>query len=239
MPIDLAKPRVIAFTDRKRKYTLTLKPITDKMWLKYFAGIISVSENTAEGSSSSYDSSGARLELLQSALVDATGYTKEGVSIAETSDWQGKLPMSHRKAAADLLTAVTVVPTAVSDDDEFPTLGFETITLSATWTAAEDGEMQAMTGLRHVFNSPTADHQKRYSRAMSRSIVVGGSRTGQTRWLGAQDVLAEIYDELIASVEGYVIDGQPVTEDTITLMDTYHKVAAATALFTPVEVEAK
>jgi hypothetical protein len=84
---------------------------------------------------------------------------------------------------------------------------------------------------------PTVEQQRRYSRDMSRSQVIGGSRAGKTRWLGAQATLVDLYDELILSVEGYVANGEPVCDDRemiIASMDTYHKVAAAEALFTPV-----
>jgi hypothetical protein len=235
MLIDLAAPRIFAFEEGKRKYTLTTKPIPEKLWLKYFAGIVSTQEvNKAGDVSNTYDSTGARLELLQAVLIDATGYTPEGQSITGIDGWQGKLPMAHRRAVGDLLTAVAAVPNAALADDEFPALGTETVTLKATWTANDAGRMHEIGGLRHIFRSPLADHQKRYSRAMSRSVVVGGSRTGQTRWLGAQDVLIEIYDELIQAVEGYTWEGSPLT--VLDSMDAYHKVAAATALFTPVEI---
>ena len=231
MPLDLTKGRVIAITDRKRAFTLTLKPIEKKAWLRYFAAIVNTQELVDGELQQTYDSSGPRLELLEAHLVDATGYTKEGEDIKATAAWQSKLPMRHRRAAADLLVDCEVVKP--SDEDELPALGTETVTLAATWTAV-DGHMQKFTGLQHIFRSPTAEHQKRYSRAMSRSVITGGSRTGKTNWLGAQDVLIEIYDELIEGTSGYdygLGDGWDKSK-----MDAYHKVTAAQALFTPVEV---
>jgi hypothetical protein len=235
MSIDLSQPRVFAFEVGGRKYTLTTKPVTKAMWLKYFSGIVSTEETTPSGDrASSYDSSGARLELLESALIDAKGYTPDDTPIGTVDGWPAKLPIAHRKAAADLLVAVEPVKPSDLSDDALPTLGFETVTLKSTWTANDQGRMQEVTGLVHVFHSPTADHQKRYSRAMSRSIVIGGSRTGQTRFLGAQDVLVQIYDELIDHTLGYTFGSEGF--DPATQMDSYHKVAAVSALFTPVEV---
>ena len=234
MPIDLAQPRVLAFQVGKRHYSMTVKPIEQKAWLKYFAGVYNAQELVDGEMQSTFDSTGARLALLESHLVDATGYTPEGTSITATEGWQGKLPMSHRRAAADLLVSCEVVPPS---DDELPALGTETVSLAATWTA-QNGRMQRVTGLQHVFRSPTAEHQKAYSRASSRSVVVGGSRTGKTVWLGAQDVLMDIYDDLIQDVHGYKIRDEPQVdrEKYCDAMDGYHKVVAAGALFAPVEI---
>ncbi len=230
--IDLAAPRVFAFEEGKRKFTFTCKPITKAMWIAYFAGIVSTDQRVEDGVESTYDSAGARLDLLDAALIDATGYTREGVSITELEGWQGKLPMRHRIAVSNLLVSVRLT---VAEDGAFD-LGYESVSLAATWTANAEGRMQEITGLRHTFNSPTADHQKRYSRAMSRSVIVGDSRTAQTRYLGAQDVLIEIYDELIQRIEGYQYNGADADANAAGTMDCYHKVVAAGALFQPVVI---
>jgi len=119
-------------------------------------------------------------------------------------------------------------------------LGFEVIRLDALWSNSEGGTDKVV-GLKHAFGTPTVEQQRRYNRDMSRSQVVGGSRTGKTRWLGAQPTLVELYDELITAVDGYSVNGQvldfdnPDREAIIRNMDTFHKVVAAEALFTPVQ----
>ncbi len=235
MPIDLTQGRVLALHVGKRQYTLTLKPIAQKAWLKYFAGIVNSQELVDGDVKNEFDSASARLELLESHLVDATGYTRAGESITAVEGWQGKLPMSHRRAAADMLVSCEVVQPQ-DDDETFPMLGAEIVELKAMWTAV-DGSMQLLTGLRHTFSSPTAEHQKRYSRASSRSVITGG-RNGKTVWLGSQDELIKIYDELAQSVEGYAIRDEPHVDlgKWIDMMDAYHKVVAVGALFTPIEV---
>jgi hypothetical protein len=98
--------------------------------------------------------------------------------------------------------------------------------------------MQQFTGLRHEFNSPTTEQFRRYRRDVSRSYIVGGSRTAKTVWRGAQKTLAELYDELIVSVEGYTLNGSPLIGSPSAIaaaMDTYHKVAAANHLYASVE----
>lgn len=230
--IELAQPRVIAIKDRKRNYWLTLKRIDRKMWLKYFDGIVSVSESQNGERVDSFDSSAALLELVHAALIDARGYQFDG---ALPEGWEKLLPLAHRRAVGGQL--VNVERGVVSDDDDL-ILGFEDVVLNAVWGADAEGVMRKYSGLRHHFRTPSSEHQARLSRAASRSVIVGGARNGKTRWMGAQSTLAELYDELIESVEGYSVNGQPLSdrERVVAEMDTYHKVAAADALFSPAEV---
>ncbi len=233
MPIDLARPRTIVLTDRGHRYTLTVGPIAKKQWLAYFAGIESTSEIVNGKRVDSFVSAGARLELATSAIVDADGYNvPSGRTVTELESWQQLIPSAHRMAVGNLLVEVGQ---SAADDEYAITLGFEVVTLDAVWTWNGADAMDQVRSLRHVFGTPTVEHQRRYNRDMSRSVVVGGSRTGKTQWLGAQNTLVELYDELITSVSGYLVDGHTLEDrdEIVSRMDTYHKVAAATALFTP------
>ena len=231
--IDLKKPRIITIHDRGHDYTFTVAPISRKQWLKYFEGIQSTSENIGGRRVDAFDSTGARLALITEALVDVDGYTSpDGGGVTDINGWHELIPASHRIAVGNALIQVR----RSEDADEHPiVLGHETVLLDAAW-GINRPVMSWVKHLRHTFNSPSVEQQRRYNRDMSRSQVMGGSRTGKTRWLGAQATLAELYDELIVSVGGYVVDGEPLDDDTgliTATMDTYHKVAAAEALFTP------
>jgi hypothetical protein len=233
--LDLAAPRVLAIQDRKRVYRLTVNRITKKAWLRYFEGIVSTSENQGGKEIHSFDSSSARLELLESALVSAEGYaTQDDAPISSVRDWKGLLPLSHRLAAAEQLVNVTRAEPLESDAI---TLGFETVYLDAVWSAAEDGTMMTKhLNLAHQFGPPSVEQQRRYSRSSTRSMVLGGSRKGKTQWLGAQPTLVELYDELVLTVGGYSLKGEPLESSQIVEeMDTYHKVAAAGILFSSAE----
>lgn len=228
--LDLAHPREIAIDDRGRKFQLTVKHIDRRAWLRYFEGIVNVSENVNGERVNRFDSTAARLELLESVLVGADGYaTADGQPVTATKDWQIMLPLAHRLAAG--LQLVAVEPSRRVADDPF-TLGFEDVYLDAAWGS------ERFTGLRHRFRTPSGAHQARLSRASSRSVIMGGSRRGATRWLGAQPTLVELYDELIEAVEGYEVCGKPLDsrEKIVEEMDTFHKVAAAELLFSPAEV---
>jgi hypothetical protein len=231
--IELKAPRIITLTDRGKQYTFTLARITKKMWLRYFEGILSTSENQGGKRIDSFDSSAARLDLVESCLVTASGYAlPEGkISIDQVEDWKKLLPLSHRLGVANAI--ISVSPSEPNEDEPIA-LGLEPIYLDAIWSAGEDGVMRKFKNLRHNFKSPTADQQRRISRDSSRSRVVGGSRSSKTQWMGAQATLAELYDELIVSAEGYVVDGEiPDHDGLVEFMDTYHKVAAVDVLFAP------
>jgi hypothetical protein len=232
-PIDLAKPRIVAINDRGHNYTLTLAPITRKQWLKYFSSTVSISENQNGNTVSSFDSSGARLELVNEVLIDASGYkTGSGCAVTELNGWKSLIPSAHRLAAGSILISAERVQTP---DDEPILLGFEAVKMDALWSWNGKDAMAKVTGLKHIFGAPTVEQQRRYNRDMSRSQVIGGSRTGKTRWLGAQATLVELYDELITAVEGYAVNGAELVDNNeiVERMDTYHKVVAAEALFTP------
>lgn len=233
--IELASPRTIAIDDRGRKFSLTLKRIDRKAWLRYFDGIVNVSENQNGQRVDRFDSSAAKLELVAASLVDATGY--KAADAPWPDGWQKMLPLAHRLAVGEQL--VNVRRGSAPDDEPF-VLGFETVILDAVWGVDATGTMRKYSGLRHRFQTPTEAHQARLSRASSRSVIVGGSRRATTRWMGAQATLAELYDELIQGVEGYSANGVDLGDDReaiVAEMDTYHKVAAAEVLFSPAEVD--
>jgi len=130
--------------------------------------------------------------------------------------------------------ALVAVSRSEPSDDEVIALGQESVYLDAIWSADAAGNMLKYHRLRHNFKVPTADQQRRLARDNSRSRIVGGSRKGKTVWLGAQATMAELYDELVTGVEGYMGDGQPPDRDgVIEFMDTFHKVVAIDALFAP------
>lgn len=229
--IELNAPRVVPIEDRGRTFTFTVARIGEREWLKYFGGIVSMSETQGAGRVDTFDSSAARLELVTAALVKAEGYGG-----LPDCNWRELIPARQRLAVGNTLISVRREDPPEGDA---LALGRENVYLSAVWGAPEVGKKLAkLSGLRHTFETPTADHQRRYSRAISQSRILGTGRNGKTAWLGAQPVLAEIYGELILEVEGYTLDGQPLAgRDAIAAnMDTYHKVAAAEGLFEVPEV---
>ena len=238
--IELTAPRVISISvggsnaAPGKHYLLTVARITKQQWLRYFEGIFSTSENQGGKRVNSFDSTSALVELVEAALTGAEGYaTADGSAATSSSGWQSQIPLRHRLAVGEALTNVEV---ADPDDDEAIVLGAEPVYLNAVWGADTSGAMLKYTSLLHLFKTPSAEQQRRLSRDASRSRIVGGSRNGKTVWLGARATLAELYDELILSVQGYTVNGVELGADRAAIvaeMDLYHKVAAADALFSP------
>jgi hypothetical protein len=236
--INLAANREIALKDDRGKvYRFTLARITPTQWMKYFKAIVSTSEIKDREIVRSFDSSKARMDLVESALVSATGYRLPGdeTDITQVMDWQRKIPASHRMTVGNVLLRAQVID---SDDVDTMEIGCESVRLQSVWGVSESGDMQQHRDLVHRFRTPTAEQAHRYMRDISRSKIIGGSRSGKTIDLNAQPTLAALYDELIDSVEGYEVNGQPLTgADMIAReMDAYHKVVAAEQLFAPVTV---
>jgi hypothetical protein len=233
--IELTSPRIVTIEDRGRQFSLKLARITKKQWVSYFEGIYSSSENQGGKRVDRFDSSSARVELVESALIDATGYaTADNSPVTEIKGWQAQIPLSHRLAAGE---ALVNVERADAPEGDSILLGAEAVYLAAVWSADDKGVMQKYRGLCHRFKTPTAEQQRRLSRESSRSQVIGGSRKGTTVWMGSQGILAALYDELVVSVEGYAVKGDDLgsNRDAIVAeMDTFHKVAAADILFAPI-----
>ena len=232
--IELNAPRVVVLRDRGNEYKLTVARIRAAQWLKYFDGIESTSENANGKRVDRFDSSSARLQLATESLCDAQGYaTAENRPISSIERWKELISTAHRLSLGSVLTDVRRSEAQASSAI---LLGTETVYLDAVWSANERGEMCEVRGLVHRFRTPTAEQHRRFSRDSARSTITGNSRKAVTRWMGAQATLAELYDELVQSVEGYTVEGVPLGENRAAIaaeMDVYHKVAAADALFSP------
>jgi hypothetical protein len=246
-PIELAGERHIAIKDRGNLLRFTLDPIGREAWLKYFEGIVSTSENRGREQHNTFDATSPLLALVGEALTDANGYKlPAGVAkLSDIADWKAKVPFAHRVAVGSVLTSVTAMADADGDDAVF---GLDVVQLESLWNCDVNGVQFLHRPLVHRFTTPTFEQERRYMRDQAKSKVVGGSRTGKTIWTGVQRVLIELYDELVVSVEGYTLNGEPldhmvgatIRERIIQHMDAYHKVVAAQQLFrAPAQTEAE
>jgi hypothetical protein len=225
--LDLSSERVIAIRDRAHPYRFTVAAVSDKQWRKYFSEIISTAENKGRETVREFDNSRAKMNLFDAVAIRVDGYKDGPVEL--TPDLLAKVHASHKIGVANVLTGVTVVE---PDDNDPLAMGSEDVHLAALWGSDESGNTLRFSNLIHRFAVPVVEHQLRYMRAITRSVVVGG-RNGKTHWRGAQPDLIAIYDELIQDVEGYETSGVPLTGQPaiVAAMDAYHKVAAAEQLF--------
>lgn len=232
--IDLAAPRTIVLQGRERSFTLTCRRITAEDWREYFDAICIASRQDGRDQERTLDLETPRRTLAERVIVAASGYDVDGGAALETlPDWQKKLPLSHRLKVGEVLGSARAV--SRNDDDLTIYPEGEPVFLDTVWTVGENGAMQGFSGLKHILATPTEAQYRRYAREASRTRILGGSRTGTTIYPGAQGVLAELYDELIVSVEGYGLGGQPLSgrEQIAREMDMQHKVAAAQEIFQP------
>jgi len=241
---DLIQPRIIILNDRGRAYTLHCRRLKDADWLAYFDAIVIVSEQDGKSVIKTIDFASPRIPLAESVLVGAEGYKVDGgTNLTDLTDWQRKIPLSHRQRLGDALSDVRASqPHPEAEFTIYPE--GEVVYLDATFGAIkhvdEEGAtrttMVQLNGLKHTLQTPTEKQHKRFANENSRSIVIGGSRTGKTIYRASYPLLAALYDELVISVDGYSIDGQPLTTDREAIvkhMDMLHKVMAAQQLFQP------
>ena len=241
IPIDLAAPRSIVIRQAGRAYTFHIRPITEQDWFAYFDSIVTTSERKGNDVVRRSDAGAAGVTLVEKVLTGAEGYRLPPgqTSLTGLDGWESKIPMQHRLAIAEVLLNVSAIELGESDDALL--IGSEAVALEALWSADEQGNIRKHAPLVHVFDTPSADHQRKYLRDASRSRIVGGSRQGRTVWQGAQRTLAALYDELIQDVQGYVWGSSSLAcadrTEIARRMDTRHKVAAAEKLFAPAVAE--
>ena len=232
--LELNCERVIVLADRRHDYWLVCRRITSADWLRYFAGILITSQQEGRERVNVIDVTTPRLELAEAVLKGAQGYkVAGGIDLMSLPNWQIRIPLAHRLQLGEILADVR--PSAASDDLTIYPEG-EVVLLDATWSAIDGlAQVQRFSGLKHVLRTPTEDQHRRYSRESSRSRVVGGSRSGKTVYAGSQPLLAKLYDELVVSVEGYSLNGNPLGDAATIIreMDMIHKVVAAQELFQP------
>lgn len=238
--IELAGKRVVSFKDKGKPYTLEFRRLTSQDWMKYFGGISVESERVSKDRVDRFDFKTPGAELVENALTSVTGYkTRDGKNLCEVENWKKAIPYGHRSLAADLLQDAQP-----NHSDNFVYFDPEAqeVVIDAKWGSLEPGSMVQFNGLIHRFKTVGLEHQRRFNRATSEARVVGGSRQGRTIYPGRHKLLAEMYDELIVSVDGYTFEGTALGENVELIrreMDTFHKVASVTDLFTaPEEVGA-
>lgn len=229
--LHLDQPRTVVIKNNHKAFTYRFRRLTAADWKKYYNGITSTTEIVNGEMRRVFDPNTALQELCEETLEHVDGYTAPGGASVETLDkWKMKLPIAHKIRAATVLTDVA----SDQPGDLSVITDLNEVQLAATWSADESGNMIRFLGLIHRFRHPSIDQLRRFNRESSRTLVVGGSRSGKTIWPGHQEVLAAFYDELIVSVDGYSLGISALTDQVDLIkreMDTHHKVAAARALF--------
>jgi hypothetical protein len=225
--IELDKPRVVVLSDPKRKqrFSWVMRRITQEDWQKYFSGIVHQAINQGEETERIYDPDTALQELVLRCVDRVEGYG----DTSGKANWRNLLPAKHRTAIG--LTLRSVGPSDVQPDNMLAEL--VEVHLDAVWTAGGDGKMQGVNGLVHRFRLPSIEQLKRFNYEASRVRVSGTADRGVTTYPNRQLIAMKMYDELIDSVDGYSVHGEPLAdaESIQREMDGAHKASAALALF--------
>jgi hypothetical protein len=244
LKIELSTDRVVSFTDRGKAITYTLQHITRETWLKFYEQLAFRTQRGSDTALDPGDAKAARtdqhdldtpaIQLVTENVTKVEGYTlSDGRDLMQLPNWKERLPAGHRAYVGRKLGDVRVFE-APNDGAAFVIdPEFEVVNLRALWGSVEAGKMLEHGPLVHRMKPVSIEQQRRANRARSQSIVVGGSRNDLTIFPNANRVFAEIYDELIVSVDGYTVEGKDLDSPELIkrYMDTHHKVAAAMLLF--------
>lgn len=231
LQLDLAERAVpIVSRDRKKIARHFFRRLTAKDVAEYFARRNGELRREKQNLSVEDGDAEAKLHLYRQAITRVEGYaTADGSDPRDSKAWPENIRSDHRMAAIDALLSVS----RAEAEDEFAALGeFIEVPLNAPWTEGRPGEIKVFRVV-HRFRTPTDAQTFRCRRALNRKIVVGGSREGMTRTVTPFATLVALYDELIESVEGYAVAGQPLTghEAIVREMDAYHKAESVLWLF--------
>jgi hypothetical protein len=224
----LDQPRVISVREGKRLYTFEFRRITQQDWERYFNGLYVASRNDGQGQTNTMDLQTAGIELFESTVSKVTGYRRE---LNTPEDFKKVFPR-HAINVSWILRSVF----ASTEEDDSP-LDCDTVEsrIDAVWSQTKAGDETTMfKGLVHRFLPPSIEQKKKYLRTGSVSKIIGGSRRGGTTIYTLRNkVMLDLYDELIQSVEGYGVNGAPLTgaEAIKREMDAYHKVEAVSQIF--------
>lgn len=224
LPLD--QPRSVAMRAGERLVTWHFRRITVQDWTKFFDSIVNRTLRHNGVEERVFDADAALVELVDAALKSVVGY--DGV---DGTQWKTRLPLRHKLAVGLVLRTVGV-------DDQAAGVGPLTelieVPLTSSWSgAAQDGRMTVYGGLIHRFRHPSAEQLRKFNLECSRTRILGSGDDGVTVHPARQGVAMRMYDELIESVDGYTVNGEPLkgAEEIKREMDGAHKSAAALALF--------
>jgi hypothetical protein len=232
LQLDLDKPRQVSLKTKNGTYLWHLRRVSCADWQKFFTSIINQTLQIDGEREQVIESEAAMIELVDRVVDSVEGYG----DVSAVPNWKAALPLNHRAAVGLVLRNV-----AVEARPDAPQIcDLVEISLGATWPT--DGKSLMFSGLLHRFRHPSSDQLKRFKFESSRVKVQGTAENGRSIFPSRQAIAMKMYDDLIESVDGYSIGGQPLSgvEAICREMDGAHKAAAALALFTgdeAVEIE--
>jgi hypothetical protein len=176
------------------------------------------------------DSESSMMELVVERVAKVEGYKlRNAQNLMDAPKWKSLLPQGHVLHVSEVLADVRGMEVPA---DLPVNIDLVDVALRCSWNGSE-GKMVQYSGLIHRFTPPDIKQQARLRRQRSEARMVGGSRTGLTRYGNANELMLVLYDELIVEIDGYSFSGRELKtkDEAVEFMDATHKVAAIDALF--------
>jgi hypothetical protein len=224
LPLD--ESRSVALRGpNKHLFTWHFRRIAQQDWEEFFAGIVHRTLRHEGAQEQVFDSDTALIELVDTAVTSVVGY--DGV---DAENWKARLPIKHKFAVGVVLRSVG----RERDADDGALSEFVEVPLSASWSMeAQSGKMTMYSGLIHRFRHPSIEQLRKFNFEAARTRILGSGDDGITVYPVRQSIAMKLYDELIDSVDGYSVGGEPLTgvEAIRREMDGHHKATAALEMF--------
>jgi hypothetical protein len=233
LPLD--GQRLVTFKDHGQPLTFFFRRITEADWKKYFNGASVETAKDGDEQVTTVEYQVARIALVEEALEKVEGYKlRGGEDLMSITNWKQRIPIGHKIQAGGILEGVS--PSLVSESGFFIDPELDEVEVDASWGSVAPGSMSYYKNLKHRFTPAKPEHQKKFFRVQSESrVIVGGDRKGRTLYGKHEPALIEIYNELIADVDGYSVGGTSLSgrggKVISAEMDSGHKVVAVRQLF--------
>ena len=212
-PLD-APEFAVRFRRGTNIFRHVFRRITAADWDAYHAAVIVEHVEDRSGGDKSFDQDAASFVLYQRTILRVEGYqTRDGRKPEELPTWPDCIPQEHRLFAIGLL----LENIGALAGDTFQVAGN-----SVSFVVIRDDDespSKQFFGVTHHFHAPAVGQRRRFLDAVSKSDL-------------PQRMLRSLYDELIASAEGYSVGGVPIAHEQLPHeMCCGHKVYAIAALF--------
>jgi hypothetical protein len=233
--LELAQNRRLAIRDGSLRCSITIAAIPEREWFEHFFEAITPTIRGSIGEAGKcVDARSAAGSLVKRMALAPSGRPDRD----ESADRQSKIPLAHWLKFGDILLQTfalesNIAPARLSR-------GVRTVQLEALWSASGAGAMCFHRNLVHRFKAPSTRDREEVRRAHAElQRNAGITRRGVPVFLAPQSpatayAMVAFYDGLIAEVEGYAVNGEPLGENRARIvesMDALHKVTAARALF--------
>jgi len=215
-PLD-APEFAVRFRRGAKIFRHVFRRITAADWYAYYAAVSLEPAAGDRGRAESIYQDTASFVLYHRTILRVEGYqTRDGRKPEELPTWPDCVPQEHRLFAIDLL--LENIGSIATDTFQIGAEG-KSVSFVVVRDEGESSMSKQFFGVTHHFNVPTASHRRLFHHAAS-------------KFPPASRMLVSLYDELIASADGYSVRGAPIAPEQLQHeMCCGQKLYAVSALF--------